>query len=98
MTLPVRLTSAAVRDLALAERWYLDEAPHVLASFEEEIDRAFRLISERPELYPTVESTVHRALVRKFPLSVFYRILPEWIEVIAVVHQSRDPRTWQRRV
>ena len=98
MTLPVRLTSAAVRDLALAERWYLDKAPHVLASFEEEIDRAFRLISERPELYPTVESTVHRALVRKFPLSVFYRILPEWIEVIAVVHQPRDPRAWQRRV
>ena len=98
MTLPVRLTSAAVQDLALAERWYLDEAPHVLASFEVEIDRAFRLISERPELYQTVESTVRRALVRKFPFSVFYRVLPEWIEVIAVVHQSRDPRTWQRRV
>lgn len=46
MTLPVRLTSAAVQDLALAERWYLDEA---LASFEEEIDRgAFSVISERP--------------------------------------------------
>ena len=98
MTLPVRLTSAAVQDLALAERWYLDEAPHVLTSFEEEIDRTFRLISERPELYQTVESTVRRAPVRKFPLSVFYRVLPEWIEVIGVVHQSRDPRTWRRRV
>ena len=98
MTLPVRLTSAAVQDLALAERWYLDEAPHVLASFEEEIDSTFGLISDRPELYQTVESTVRRAPVRKFPFSVFYRILPEWIEVVAVMHQSRDPRTWQRRV
>ena len=98
MTLPVRLTSAAVQDLALAERWYLDEAPHVLASFEEEIDSTFGLISDRPELYETVESTVRRAPVRKFPFSVFYRILPEWIEVVAVMHQSRDPRTWQRRV
>ena len=96
MTLPVRLTSAAVQDLA--ERWYLDEAPHVQASFEEEIDRAYSVISERPELYQTVEAVVRRALVRKFPFSVFYRILPEWIEVIAVVHQSRDPRTWRRRV
>ena len=98
MTLPVRLTSAAVQDLALAERWYLNAAPHVLTSFEHEIDRALRLISERPELYQTVESTVRRALVQKFPFSVFYQILPEWIEVIAVVHHSRDPRTWQRRV
>ena len=56
-----------MQDLALAARWYLDEAPHVLASFEVEIDRAFRLISERPELYQTVVSTVRRALVRKFP-------------------------------
>ena len=59
--LPVRLTSHAVQDLAVAEQWYLDEAPHVLASFEE-IDRAFRLISERPELYQAVESTVRRCL------------------------------------
>ena len=66
MTLPVRLSSAAVQDLALAAWWYLDEAPHVLASFEEEIDRTLRVISERPELYQTVESTVRRALVRNF--------------------------------
>ncbi len=98
MTLPVRLTSVALQDLALAERWYLDEAPHVLASFEDEIDRAFYRISERPESHPTVESTVRRALVRKFPFSVFYRILPEWIEVVAVLHQSRDPRTWRQCV
>ena len=53
-----------MQDLALAERWYLDEAPHVLASFEEEIDSTFGLISERPELYQTVESTVRRAVAR----------------------------------
>ncbi len=98
MILPVRLTSAAVRDLTLAERWYLDEAPGVLASFEREIDGAFDRISERPESYRIVASTVRRAPMRKLPFSVFYRILPEWIEVVAVVHQSRDPRTWQRRV
>ena len=98
MNLAVRLTSAAVQDLALAERWYLDEAPHVLASFEEEVDTAFGRISERPDLYQAVEATVRRAPVRKFPFSVFYRVLPHWIEIIAVLHQSRDPRTWRRRV
>ena len=98
MTLPVRLTSAAVQDLAVAERWYLDEAPHVLASFEEAVDTAFGRISERPESYPAVKPTVRRALVRKFPFSVFYRVLPGWIEVIAVLHQSRNPGTWRRRV
>ena len=97
MTLPVRLTPAAARDVTLAQGWYLDEAPHVLASFEEELDGALRRISERPESYQILEPSVRRALVRKFPFSVYYRVLGEWIEVMAVLHQSRDPRTWQRR-
>ena len=94
----VRLTSAAVQDLELAGRWYLDEAPHLLFSFEEEVDAVFARIAEGPELYQTVGSAVRRALVRKFPFSVSYRVLPQWIEVVAVLHQSRDPRTWRRRV
>ena len=98
MTLPVRLTPAAKKDLALAERWYFSEAPYVLGSFEEEIDRALGRISDRPELYSIVEARVRRAPVRKFPFSVFYRVLPQWIEVIAVVHQARNARTWQRRI
>ena len=98
MTPPVRLTLAAIRDLALAERWYREEAPHVLISFEEEVDRALRLISERPSMYPAVESSVRRALLRKFPFAVFYRIHCGCVEVVAVTHHSRDPRTWRRRV
>ena len=97
MTLPVRLTPAAEQDILLAQRWYLSEAPHVLASFEEEIDRSFGRIGDAPKIYQAVEAEVRRAPLQRFPLSVFYRILPEWIEVIGVVHQSRDPRRWRRR-
>lgn len=98
MTLAVRLTAAAEQDLALAEQWYLDEAPHMLASFEEEVNTTFGRVAELPGLYQTVVPTVSRAVLRKFPFSVFYRVEPHWIEVIAILHQSRDPRTWQRRV
>ena len=98
MSPPVRLTSAAERDLLLATGWYLREAPHVVGSFAEEIDRTFQRISERPNMHPLVDAHVRRALVRRFPFSVFYRILPDWIEVVAVLHQSRDPRVWRGQV
>ena len=98
MTPPVRLTRAAEQDILLAQRWYLAEAPHVLASFEEEVDKSFSRISDEPEMYQPVETEVRRAPLRRYPFSVFYRILPAWIEVIGVVHQSRDPGTWRRRV
>ena len=98
MTILVRLTPAAERDIVLAAGWYFREAPHVHAAFEEEIDRTFRRITEQPEMYQVVEATVRRATVRRFPFSVFFRTLPDWIEVIGVVHQSRDPRKWRNRL
>ena len=53
MTPPVRLTPAAVQDVILAERWYLEEAPHVVASFRKEIDKTLGRISEQPASYQT---------------------------------------------
>jgi len=97
MTAPVRLTPSAERDIGLAASWYSREAPHMVASLEEELDRLFQQITDRPEMYQIVEATVRRATVRRFPFSVFYRILPDSIEVIAIIHQSRDPRGWRRR-
>ena len=48
-------------------------------------------------MYQGVGTTVRRAMVERFPFSVFYRIATDQIEVIAVLHQSRDPREWHRR-
>ena len=98
MTLPVRLTAAAEQDLRLATGWYMQEAPNMLAPFEEEIERSFRRIAERPEMYQVVEATVRRATLRRFPISVFCRVLPDWIEVIGILQQSRNPRSWRRRM
>lgn len=97
VTLPVRLTSDAERDLLLATGWYLREAPHMVTSFEEEIDSSFRRIASQPRMYQVVEANVRRSTVHRFPFSVFYRTLPDRIEVIGVLHQSRDPGNRQLR-
>jgi toxin ParE1/3/4 len=48
-------------------------------------------------MYPCVYKKFHRALLRKFPYSLFYVIEPEVILIIGVVHQARDESTWKRR-
>ena len=98
MSRPVRLTSATERDVLIAAGWYLDEAPQVLGAFEDEIDRTLRRIEEQPAMYQLVEAGVRRATVQRFPFAVFYRALPEWIEVVGILHQSRDPRHWRTRI
>lgn len=92
MTLPIRLTSAAERDLMLAELWYLEEAPHMLVALEGEVERVFGYVGEQPEMYKVVVGTVRRAPLERFPFSVFYCVLPEWIEVLGVGTPSPESR------
>lgn len=96
MSLPVRVTAEAARDLEEARNWYQREAPGLERQFEEEVTRTFQLIGDQPRLYRKIESLARRAVLGRFPYSVYYRTLPEWIEVLAVLHQARHPRTWKR--
>jgi len=51
-----------------------------------------------PEMYVKALRDVRRAKVRKFPYLIYYRVLSDRIQVIAVLHASRDPQLWQERV
>jgi plasmid stabilization system protein ParE len=51
-----------------------------------------------PEMYAEVMKGIRRGKLRKFPYVVYYRLLPESIEVIAVLHGGRDPRMWKSRI
>ena len=98
MKLSVRLTAAAEQDLILARLWYLEKAPHVVQALEQELAAGYRRISARPEMYQTIEADVRAAPIRRFPFSLYYRVLPESIEILGVLHQARDPRKWRKRI
>jgi plasmid stabilization system protein ParE len=93
----VRLTSAAEEDLLEARGWYRDQVPGLDLRFRDAVREALGRIAERPALYAKVYRDIRRALVHRFPYSIFYRIAGESVLVIAVVHQARDSRFWKRR-
>ena len=37
---------------------------------------------------------VGRAMVSRFPYSVFYRIEPKQVVVLTILHTARDPKLW----
>ena len=55
-------------------------------------------IQSMPRMYVIVVENVHRAKLRRFPYLLYYRVLENRIEVLAVLHSSRDPRLWGERV
>lgn len=52
---------------------------------------AIERIRETPEAFP-VRSGIHRVLVRRFPYSVLYRVLPdECIRILVIRDHKRHP-------
>jgi hypothetical protein len=46
----------------------------------------------------TVEDAIRCCLTHVFPYAVFFTIEPESIPIVAVMHCSREPGYWKRRV
>lgn len=63
-----------------------------------EIDRALGAIAIRPLRFPVIIGETRRALVRRYPYAVFFRIRPSTavVVVLAVLHQRMSPRRWPR--
>ncbi|MGA7559896.1 MAG: type II toxin-antitoxin system RelE/ParE family toxin [Terriglobales bacterium] len=94
----VIFTPAARAELVGAQDWYENRRPGLGARFREEVEVVVLRLRENPHQFPAVFRDVHRARLRKFPYSLFYRIEIEVLEVIACFHGSRDPQRWERRI
>jgi hypothetical protein len=56
-------------------------------------------MSPNPKHFQVVFKNVRRALLRRFPYSLFFVIEEDdTLLVIACFHASRDPAQWQKRV
>lgn len=80
---------AAARDIADADAHYaqFDRADAFLSA----IDVVFEQLTSMPLMYPAVHGDVRRALLRRFPFSVFFIVEGPRVFVLAVHHQRRDP-------
>jgi toxin ParE1/3/4 len=96
MNLPVILSPAADREFEEAAAWYQEYAGRG-QKFVDQVQEALDRIERMPELHGAVCQDIRRVRVKQFPYNVYYRILVDRIEVIAVFHHKRNPNTWQSR-
>jgi plasmid stabilization system protein ParE len=68
-------------------------------AFLDELDAVFQAMQAMPLRFPIVYGTIHRALLRRYPFAVFFRIRPDskHIVVLAVFAQRDDPTRWPKR-
>jgi toxin ParE1/3/4 len=66
--------------------------------FASRLREVLRRIEQMPERYGVVWQDVRAARLRRFKHVVYYIVFPDRVEVIAVLHGSRDASAWRPRV
>ena len=88
----------AREDLDKAAGWYDRQNAGLGLRFVEQMERLAIAAAEFPESYPEIEPGVRRALDRDFETHLYYCVESDHIRVIAVIHASRKPGTWRKRL
>lgn len=68
------------------------------ASFLNEVEELLRLIAETPAFFQIVLGDVRRAVCRRFPYCVFFRVRGGHIVVLSVFPAVQNPKIWRQRV
>lgn len=88
---------AAANDLKGAYRWYEERRTGLGEDLLQEAQAVIDRILLLPLAYPVVHRETRRALIRRFPYGIFFRLDGDAVIVVAVYHLRRNPSSWQRR-
>lgn len=98
MRLPVVLRDEAQAEFDEAFDYWEDQRPGLGVDFAARVQQGFDRIAANPKMHALVFADIRKAVVTRFPYTIFYRSDDVRVEVIAVFHSRRDPSVWQRRV
>ena len=98
MSLRVIARDEAEADIAEAALWYERQCAGLGSEFVRAVDACFESIAQQPDVFPSVYRGARLGLLRKFPYLVIYRVFPDFISVVPVMHGRRHPRRWRARV
>ena len=97
MSLPVVLRPEASQDAQEARDHYKALRVGLGQTFLDRLDEVLTRISAMPKLYGVVWRNVRAARLRQFTYVVYFRVHDDRVEVLAVMHGSRDASAWQAR-
>ena len=89
--------SAAAADIDEAFLWYEGQRPGLGHEFLAAAQTLIDAVAQYPLRYPVVRRNTRRALLRRFPYAIYFRIYDEAIVVVACMHGRRNPRRWHAR-
>jgi plasmid stabilization system protein ParE len=77
--------------------WYQERDDDAAAAFLLEVDHVLERVRQNYEQFPVAHRDLRRALLKQFPYAIYFRAEGDLVTVVALSHQRRAARVWQRR-
>jgi plasmid stabilization system protein ParE len=88
----------AAQEFADEVLYYKDRGRGLGVRFASEVRTAIKKILDTPDRWRVIEADVRRYRVRVFPHAVLYTIERDYVLIIAIAHDKRQPGYWRHRV
>ena len=96
MAFRLKFSSRALREIGEAQEWYELQSPGLGEEFIAAMELQLKRLEQAPLLYAEVIPNVRRALLPRFPYGLFYAVRGNLVNVLAVLHDARNPRQWPK--
>ncbi|WP_346864197.1 type II toxin-antitoxin system RelE/ParE family toxin [uncultured Draconibacterium sp.] len=94
----LEFTQAAKADIRHARLWYNNQRENLGNEFLMEIEKIQNNILANPKQFAKVRHHIRKAVLKRFPYNLFFVVIRNNISVIAVFHNSRNPKIWEARM
>lgn len=88
---------AAAADIDEAFLWCEGQRVGLGTEFLTAAQATIDAIAAHPLRYAVIRRNTRRALLRRFPYGIYYRIYDDIVVVVACMHGRRNPKRWQSR-
>jgi plasmid stabilization system protein ParE len=84
------IEAAARTDIAEAALWYNEQEAGLGVVFLDTVHARLQRIASNPRIFSLRRSEVRGAGLKKFPYTIYFKQTGDLIQIIAMLHQSRD--------
>ncbi|VTR97742.1 type II toxin-antitoxin system RelE/ParE family toxin [Tuwongella immobilis] len=97
MNSPLQFHPATREEIREAYRWYEQQLTGLGQQFLDDCQNLFALIAESPLRFAFAEDDIREATLKRFPYTVYYRIVADHVRVLAIYHNARGNEPWRLR-
>ncbi len=93
----LHLQDEALAEFLSATAYYSEISTRLADDFVDEVEKMLNQISLFPQRFTAHRKLFRKALLKRFPYTIYFRVVGEDVIVPAIAHQSQKPDYWIAR-